>query len=119
MIVKIRMVIVFTIEVLGMERICPLMWMIFLVVSQEKGIMKTIEALRLNKELLNKLRDAGIRMEDTEYISLYDEYEHMLGKGWKMTYIVACLADKFKVSERTVYSIIKRFGSDCNTDAAT
>lgn len=102
----------------ALEQICPLTQMVFLIVSQEKGIMKIIEALRMNKELLTKLKNAGIRMEDTEYISLYDDYERMNRKGWKMTYIVACLSDKFGVSERTVYYVIRKFGSNCNFDAA-
>ncbi|MBE6289171.1 MAG: hypothetical protein E7100_02900 [Bacteroidaceae bacterium] len=80
--------------------------------------MKVIEALELNRELLKKLRAMGIRTEDTEYIDLYKEYLEMNGMGWKMTYIVAVLSDKYGVSERSVYAIISRLGNDCNPDAA-
>lgn len=76
--------------------------------------MKVIEILNLNKELLKNFRQAGIRIEDVEYIELYKEYQSLYNKGEKTTYIVSVLADKYDISERTVYDIIKRFKSDCN-----
>ena len=76
--------------------------------------MKVIEILNLNKELLKNFRQAGIRIEDVEYIELYKEYQNLYNKGEKTTYIVSVLADKYDISERTVYDIIKRFKSDCN-----
>ena len=71
--------------------------------------MKVIEILNLNKELLKNFRQAGIRIEDVEYIELYKEYQSLYNKGEKTTYIVSVLADKYDISERTVYDIIKRF----------
>ena len=76
--------------------------------------MKVIEILNLNKELLKNFRQAGIRIEDVEYIELYKEYPNLYNKGEKTTYIVSVLADKYDISERTVYDIIKRFKTDCN-----
>jgi hypothetical protein len=76
--------------------------------------MKVIEILNLNKELLKNFRQAGIRIEDVEYIELYKEYQSLYNKGEKTTYIVSVLADKYDISERTVYDIIRRFKSDCN-----
>lgn len=76
--------------------------------------MKVIEILNLNKELLKNFRQAGIRIEDVEYIELYKEYHTLFNRGEKVSYIVTILADKYDVSERTVYDIIKRFKSDCN-----
>ena len=76
--------------------------------------MEVIEILNLNKELLKNFRQAGIRIEDVEYIELYKEYQSLYNKGEKTTYIVSVLADKYDISERTVYDIIKRFKSDCN-----
>ena len=37
--------------------------------------------------------------------------------GDKVTYIVSMLADKYNVSERKVYGLIKRFGKDCTLRA--
>lgn len=75
--------------------------------------MKVIEILNLNKELLKNFRQAGIRIEDVEYIELYKEYQSLYNNG-ETTYIVSVLADKYDISERTVYDIIRRFKTDCN-----
>ena len=76
--------------------------------------MRVIEILNLNKELLKKFQIAGIRMEDVEYIDLFNEYLALVTQGEKVSYIVATLADKYTISERKVYDLIKRFKSDCN-----
>lgn len=76
--------------------------------------MKVIEILNLNKELLKIFRKVGIRLDDVQYIDLYNEYRELLSKGNKVSYIVAVLADRYGISEREVYSLIKRFQSDCN-----
>lgn len=76
--------------------------------------MKVIEILNLNKELLKIFQKVGIRLEDVQYIDLYNEYRELQSKGNKVSYIVAVLADRYGISERKVYSLIKRFQSDCN-----
>lgn len=76
--------------------------------------MKVIEIINLNKELLKIFRKAGIRLDDVQYIDLYNEFRELQGKGNKVSYIVAVLADRYGISERKVYSLIKRFQSDCN-----
>lgn len=76
--------------------------------------MKIIEIVKINRELLKNFHTAGVRMEDTEYIDLYADYHKMKQDGEKVSYIVAVLADRYNISERTVYSLIKRLGSECN-----
>ena len=76
--------------------------------------MKLIEILYLNRELLNNFRKAGVRLDDVRYISLYNEYRTLSAQGEKVSYIVARLATEYAVSERKVYSLIRRFKSDCN-----
>lgn len=76
--------------------------------------MKVIEILKLNRELLKFCRDAGIRLDDVRYIELYNEYSRLLADGEKTSYIVAVLAEKYGVCERTVYDLIRRFKADCN-----
>ena len=39
--------------------------------------MKVIEILNFNRELLKKLHEAGIRLEDTQYIDLYLSLIHI------------------------------------------
>lgn len=76
--------------------------------------MKVIEVLNLNKELLKKFQQVGIRLDDVQYVDLYDEYKKMLANGEKVSYIIATLADKYEVSERKVYDLIRRLKADCN-----
>lgn len=77
--------------------------------------MKVIELLNFNRELLKKLQEAGIRLEDARYIDLYMDYVSLLNQGEKVSYAVAVLSEKYSVSERKVYALVKRFQSDCKT----
>lgn len=77
--------------------------------------MKIIEGLKFNRELIKRLKMSGIRLEDAEYVDLYADYTTLLGRGEKVSYVVARLSEKYAVSERKVYGLIKRFQSDCKT----
>lgn len=79
--------------------------------------MTVFETLNLNKELLKRLTEIGFKPDDCKYIDLYSEYERMRMSGDKVTYIVSVLADKYDVSERKIYGVIKRFGKDCTVRA--
>ena len=79
--------------------------------------MTIFEILKFNRELLNRLRNSGIRLEDTDYVDLFLDYNEMVAAGNKVSYAVAILADNYHISERKVYSLIKRFQSDCNSGA--
>ena len=76
--------------------------------------MKIIDILKFNRELIKRLRTAGIRLEDEQFVDLYTDYTAMRQHGEKVSYIVAVLANRYDISERTVYSLVKRFGSECN-----
>ena len=79
--------------------------------------MKIIEILKLNRELLNILKAAGIRVDDVKYIALYNEYQEMVGRGEKVSYAVAMMAERYGISERTVYMVLKQLQKDCNLAA--
>lgn len=79
--------------------------------------MKVIDILKLNKGLLNILQAVGIKVEDVKYIELYNDYQLMIESGEKVSYAVAILAERYGVSERTVYMLLKRMQSDCNLSA--
>lgn len=72
--------------------------------------MKVIEILNFNRELLKRLQ-----AEDARYIDLYADYTRLLDQGEKVSYAVAVLSEKYSVSERKVYALVKRFQSDCKT----
>lgn len=79
--------------------------------------MTLFEILNFNKEMLNRLVKAGFKPEDCRFIELYADYRRMYGQGDKVTYIVNILSERYQVSERKVYSLIRKFGMDC-TDRA-
>lgn len=80
--------------------------------------MKIIELLKFNKELLERLKNAGIRMEDCQYVELYSDFENMRKiDHQKVTYIVEKMAEKYKISVRKVYQLIRFFESDCTSGA--
>lgn len=79
--------------------------------------MTIIEMLQISRELLNRVRAAGIRLEDTDYIDLYYEYCKIVGEGCKVSYAVASLADRYRISERKVYMLISKFRKHCNLGA--
>jgi len=80
-------------------------------------MMKIIEVLKFNRELIKRLKIAGIRLGDEEFVDLYTDYTTLLNRGEKVSYIVARLSEKYAVSERKVYMLIKRFQSDCKSFA--
>lgn len=79
--------------------------------------MTIFEILKFNRELLNRLRNAGIRLEDADYIDLFVDFTDMVAAGNKVSYAVAILADRYGISERKVYSLVKHFQNDCNPGA--
>lgn len=79
--------------------------------------MTIFEILKFNRELLNRLRNAGIRLEDADYIDLFVDFNDMVGSGDKVSYAVAVLAEKYGISERKVYSLVRHFRNDCNPGA--
>ncbi|VEH16664.1 Uncharacterised protein [Segatella oris] len=79
--------------------------------------MKIIDILKFNRELIKRLREAGIRLKDEQYIALYNDYTELRLRGEKVSYIVLVLSTRYAVSERTVYSLIKRMNRECNVFA--
>ncbi len=79
--------------------------------------MTIFEILKFNRELLDRLRNAGIRLEDAGYIDLFVDFNNMVAGGDKVSYAVAVLADRYNVSERKVYSLIRHFQNDRNPGA--
>lgn len=75
--------------------------------------MKIFEILSFNRELLRRLSEVGIKPNDYAYIDLYNDYSKLRSEGYKVTYIITFLSDKYSISERKVYTVINRFSKDC------
>lgn len=43
--------------------------------------MKVFEVLNLNRELLMRINEIGIRLDDCRFVDLYNDYEEMKAKG--------------------------------------
>jgi len=74
--------------------------------------MKVYELLSFNREMLKRIHHAGIKPDDYKYLDLFNEYGERVAQGEKVTYVVACLSEKYHISERQVYNIIGKFSSD-------
>ena len=59
--------------------------------------MTIYEILSFNKELLQRLFNAGIKASDCLYVDLFNDYIQMRTTGEKTTYIVAVLSEKYYV----------------------
>lgn len=79
--------------------------------------MKVVEILKLGKNILETLQKACIRIEDVRYIGIYDDYQAIMRNGFKKSYAVAVLSEKYGISERKVYYLLKQLDSDCKIDA--
>lgn len=77
--------------------------------------MTIYEVLKFIGEPLERLTNAGIKAGDYKYIALYEDYLKARKTGEKVGYIVAVLAERYGVSERTIYDVVKRFGQDCKS----
>lgn len=79
--------------------------------------MTIYEILSFNKELLRRLACVGVKADDFRYVDLFEDYSRMRKAGNKTTYIVAVLSDKYAVSERKVYNVIRHLSEECKNDA--
>lgn len=77
--------------------------------------MTLFDILNLNREFLRRLRDAGGRLDDIDHLDLFSDFNRMVADGEKVSYAVSSLALKYGLSQRSVYSIIRRFRNPLQT----
>lgn len=80
--------------------------------------MTIYEALKISSPQIEMLTMMGANPNDCSYLKLYEDYMAMKQEGEKVSYIVAKLATSYKVSERTIYDVVKRMQSYCNPFSA-
>lgn len=80
--------------------------------------MTQYEALKLSGCVIERLERAGIKPGDHKYVGLFEDYLEARKRGEKISYIVAILSDRYNVSERSIYGIVKRLESDCKSVSA-
>ena len=74
--------------------------------------MKAIELINFSAKTMKVLTQLGIRMDDCQYIGLWQEYCKLVADSGKKTYAEEVLAEKYGISTRSVKRIIKRLESE-------
>jgi orotate phosphoribosyltransferase-like protein len=64
----------------------------------------------MNQSLLMTLSKNGVSVNDVNYLDIYDDYREMKKQGTKVRYIALCLADKYGLTDRAIFKIVKRLG---------
>lgn len=72
--------------------------------------MTRYEIIKLNEQLFRLLNDNGIDTKDLNYLPMVEEFRKMKSKKHKVNYIAAYLSNKYGITERGIYKIVKRFG---------
>ena len=70
--------------------------------------MRRIDLVEFNKELLQKLNEAGIRLEDYKYCDLYCDYLKLSETKSTRKAVILTLAERHHISDRQVYNILHR-----------
>ncbi len=76
-----------------------------------------IEVMKIDQKGLELLQECCISISDVRFIGLYDDFMRIIGDGGKTTYAIAYLAEKYGISERKVYYLIKKFTAECTVCA--
>lgn len=76
--------------------------------------MTVYEILKVNETFIQYVNKYLPSVQLLGYLELYQEYLDLKKQGEKVSYIVAILADKYKVTERTIYKVVKQFEQRVN-----
>lgn len=75
-------------------------------------IMKVIELLKLNKDVIRILLEYNVDTNSIKYIEMYEDYLRLMNEGHKKYYVVSYLSGVYGISERTVFRAVKKLGRD-------
>lgn len=76
--------------------------------------MRRIDLVEFNKELLQKLNEAGIRLEDYKYCGLYRDYLELSQTMATRKAVILTLAERHHISDRQVYNILRHLEMSVN-----
>ena len=57
--------------------------------------------------MMRKLKEAGIRLDDYKYVDMWRDYVEMLKTAESRKEVMLSLADRYGITDRQVYNIIK------------
>ncbi|MBO4499206.1 MAG: hypothetical protein J5732_03005 [Bacteroidaceae bacterium] len=73
--------------------------------------MLRADLIEFNKELFQKLKQAGIKLEDYKYCDLYRDYVEMSREEPNRKVVMLTLAQRYGITDRQVYNIINHMKS--------
>lgn len=73
--------------------------------------MTRAEIIEFNKELLQRLKEAGVKLEDYRYCDLYRDYTEMSRTERNRKVVFLTLAQRYNISDRQVYNIVNHMKS--------
>ena len=66
------------------------------------------DLIEFNKELFQKLKKAGIRLDDYRYCELYRDYLELSQKERNRKVVFLTLSERYGITDRQVYNIVNR-----------
>lgn len=80
--------------------------------------MRAHELIRWQRNTLEIMSRNGLNVNHTKWLDLYDDYVRLTNGQLKVTYIVALLSERYGISEREVYRIVKKLSQEVVTETA-
>lgn len=74
--------------------------------------MIVAEFLEKYEAVVKFMDDNHILTRDVKFVPLFNKAKEMIAKGEKVAYVTSVLSDEYKVTDRTVYTLIKRLGAE-------
>lgn len=68
--------------------------------------MRIIDLVEFNRELLQRMNEAGIRLEDYKYCDMYRDYLRLSETMKTRKEVILTLAEMYHISDRQVYNIL-------------
>lgn len=76
--------------------------------------MRIVDLVEFNRELLQRMNEAGIRLEDYKYCDLYRDYLKLSETMNTRKEVILTLAERHHISDRQVYNILKHLEMSVN-----
>ena len=70
--------------------------------------MTNYELLTMNRSMVEVLLANHININDVQNLQIFEQFMEMKQQGHKVSYITVFLADKYGMTDRGIYKIIKR-----------
>lgn len=77
-------------------------------------IMTRFELIKANQTMLKAMVDNKISPGEVKNLEIYEEFKARKAKKEKISYIVCCLKEKYNLTERRIYGIIKQMAKRIN-----